>query len=80
MALDGRDGAVMVGDSLTLCDLADHSFAGLGERDNGRCGAVAFGVCDNDGLAAFHHGDAAVGCTKVNTNNLTHNVFLLYIQ
>ena len=32
-----------------------------------------FGVGDDDGLAAFHNGDAAVGSTKVDTNDLAHN-------
>ena len=77
-ALDGSNSTVVVGNGLTLCDLTDHSFTGLGKRDNRRGGAVAFGVCDHDGFAAFHNGDAAVGSTKVNANNLTHNNFLLY--
>ena len=78
MTLDGSDGAVVVGNGLTLCDLTDHSFAGLGERDDGRGGAVAFGVRDDDGLAAFHNCYTAVGSAKVNADNLTHNNFLLY--
>ena len=78
VTLDGSDGALVVGNGLTLCDLTDHSFTGLGERDDGRGGAVAFGVRDDDGFAAFHNGDAAVGSAKVNANNLTHNNFLLY--
>ena len=75
VTLDGRDGAVVVGNSLALCDLTDHTLAGLRECHDGRGGAVAFGVGDNDGLAAFHNCYAAVGSTKVNTNNLTHNKF-----
>ena len=69
-----RNGPVGVRDSLTLCDLAYHSLAGLGECDNGRSGASTLCVCDNDSLAAFHNGNAAVSCTEVNTYNLTHNV------
>ena len=75
VTLDGSNGAVMVRDSLTLCDLTDHTLAGLRECHNGRGGAVAFRVCDHDGLAAFHNSHAAVGRTKVNTNNLAHNKF-----
>ena len=78
MTLDGSDGALVVGNGLTLCDLTDHSFTGLGERDDGRGGAVAFGVRDDDGFAAFHNCYTAVGSTKVNADNLTHNNFLLY--
>ena len=70
----------MVRDRLTLCDLTDHTLAGLGERHNGRGGAIAFGIRNNNGLAALHNCYAAVGCTKVNTNNLAHNVFLLYLN
>ena len=73
VTLDGRDGALVVCDRLTLCDLTDHTLAGLRERHNGRGGAVAFRVCDNDGLAAFHNCYTAVGCTKINANNFTHN-------
>ena len=71
--LDGDHGAVGVGDGLTLCDLAHQTFAVLGESNHRRCGARAFGIRDNGRFAAFHHGDAAVGRTKVDTNNLRHN-------
>ena len=73
LALDGRDGVFRVGDGLALGHLADQTVAGLGEAHHGRGGACAFGVGDDDGLAAFHHGDAAVGSTKVDTNDLAHN-------
>ncbi len=77
-ALDGADGSVGVRDGLTLCDLADHTLAGLGERDDGRRGAMTFRVGDDDSLAAFHDGDAAVGGAKVDTDNFTHCNILLY--
>ena len=80
VALDGRDGAVGVRDGLTLCDLTDHTLTGLRERDDGRGGAVAFGIGDDDGFAAFHDCYTAVGCTKIDTNNLTHNQFLQFIS
>ena len=73
VTLDRSDGALMVRDRLTLCDLTDHTLTGLRERHNGRGGAVAFRVCDNDGLAAFHNCYTAVGCTKINANNFTHS-------
>ena len=76
LALDGGDGVLRVGDGLALGDLADQTLAGLGEADNGRRGARAFGVGDDDGLAAFHNGDAAVGGAKVDANDLTHSVKL----
>ena len=80
VALDGGDGAVGVGDRLTLCDLTDHTLAGLGERDHGRGRAVALRVGDDDRLAAFHHGHAGIGGAKVDTDNLTHFEFLLYMK
>ena len=33
LTLDRADGAVRVGNSLTFCNLADHSLTGLGERN-----------------------------------------------
>ncbi len=78
LTLDGGNGAVGVGDRLTLCDLTYHPFAGLCECYDGRGGACAFCVGDNNGFAAFHDGYAAIGCTEVDTYNLTHNNFLLF--
>ena len=49
--------------TLTLGYLTDHTLAGLGERDDGRRGAVALRIGDNDGFAAFHNGNAAIGST-----------------
>ena len=78
VTLDAHDGAVGVGDRLTLCHLTYHSFARLGEAHNGRGGSCAFGVGDNDGFAAFVNCHAGVGCTKVNTDNLSHNNIYLF--
>ena len=60
LPLDGRDGAVGVGDGLALCHLAHHPLAGLGERHHRRGGAVALRVGDDHGLAALHDGHAAI--------------------
>ena len=73
LTLDGRNGVVGVGDSLTLCNLTYQTVAGFGEADNGRGGAGTLRVGDDNGLAALHNSYAAVGSTKVDTNNLTHN-------
>ena len=78
LALDRADRAVRVRDGLTLCHLADHTLAGLGERDDGRGGAMTFRVGDDGRFAALHDGDAAVRGAKVDTDNFTHNDFLLY--
>ena len=72
-ALDGSDGVLGVGDGLTLCHLTHQTVAGLGEADHRRGGACTLRVCDNNGLAALHDSHAAVGSTKVDTNDLTHN-------
>ena len=60
--------------------LAHHTLTGLAERHHGRGGAVALRVGDNDCLAAFHHGYAGIGRTKVDTDNFRHNDCLLYID
>ena len=72
--LDGNHRALRVGNSLTLGDLTDETLAVLGKGHDGRRGAGAFRVCDNRGFAAFHNGDAGIGRTKVNTDNLRHNI------
>ena len=77
VALDGDDGAIRVGHRLTLGDLTDQTLAVLREGHDGRRGARAFGVRDDNRLAAFHHGDAAIRSTKVNTDNLAHICVLL---
>ena len=73
LALDGDDGAVGVDDGLALGDLADEALAVLCKGDDGRRGARALGVGDDNGLAALHDGDAGIGGTKVNTDDLAHN-------
>ena len=73
MALDGSDGTVGVGDGLALCHLAHQALACFGEAHDGRRGARALGVGDDDGLAALDDGNTAVCGAKVDTNNLAHN-------
>ena len=63
VAFNRRNGALGVGDGLAFCDLTDHTLAVFGKRDNGRGGSCAFGVRNNDGLAAFDNRDAGVCCT-----------------
>ena len=57
VALDRTEGAVGVGDGLTLRDFADEHFASLGERYNGRGGAATLGVGHDGGGATLHGGD-----------------------
>ena len=63
VALDGRNGAVGVGNGLTLCDLTDHTLAGLGESHHRGGRAGAFGVRDYNGLAAFQNGNTGIRST-----------------
>ena len=77
VTLDGRHGAVSVGHGLTLCHLTDHTLAGLGKCNNRGGSTVAFGVGDDNRLAAFQNSNTGIGSTKVDTDNLRHNVFLL---
>ena len=39
---------------------------------------MTFRIGDNGRFAALHDGDAAIGSAKVDTDNFTHNDFLLY--
>ena len=80
LTLDGRDGAVRVGDGLALCDLADHTLAVLGKRHDRRSGTGAFRIRDDDRFAALEHSHAAVGCSEIDTDNFTHCKFLLYVR
>ena len=80
LSLDGGNGALGVRDRLLLCNAADDAFAVLLECHNRRRGARAFGVGDDDSLAALNNGNAGIGCTKVNTDDLCHNNYLPYIS
>ncbi len=75
VALDGRDGAVDVGDVLALGGLADQHLAVLGERDDGRRGPRALGVGDDGGLSALQDRDHRVGGTQVDSYCTSHGVF-----
>ena len=60
LTLDGDDGAVGVGDGLTLGHLAHHTLAVLGKCHYRGGGAVALCVGDDDGFAALHDSHTAV--------------------
>ncbi len=64
-ALDGENGVGRVGDRLALGRLADETLAALGEGDDGRRRARAFGVFEDHRLAVFHDGHAGVGRAEV---------------
>ena len=75
--LDGNHRTVRIRHSLTLCHLADQTFAILRKSNNRRGCTAAFRICNHNRLSAFHDGYTAVCSTKVNTNNLCHKAFLL---
>ncbi len=50
----------------------------VGEGDDRRRGARAFGILDDLRRGAFHHGDAGVGRAEVDTDDLSHYVSLLF--
>jgi hypothetical protein len=59
--LDGENRVFGVGDRLALGRLADEALAGLGEGDDRRGRARAFGIFENHRLAILHDGHAGVG-------------------
>ena len=61
--LDGVNGVVRVGDSLTLCRVTNLTLTALDEADDGRCSALAFRVCDNCRFVALEYGNTTVSCT-----------------
>ena len=80
MTLDRRDGALGVGNCLTLCRLTNQTLAGLRECNNGRGSSGALAVRDHDGLSALHNRHAAVGCSQINADDLAHKFILLIIS
>ena len=74
LTLDGADRAVRVGDRLPLCDLTDHTLAGLGESHYGRSRPCAFGIGDHDRLGALVDRHTGIRSTQINTNDFSHNI------
>ena len=61
-----------IGHRLALGDLADEPLARLGEGHDRRRQPAAFGVGDDDGLAAFHDGHDGVGGAQVDADDFAH--------
>src|SRR2546425_3333198 len=73
-ALDREHRVLGVGDGLPLGDLTDEPLAILRERDHGRRDPAAFGIGDDDGIAALHHRDYRVGRPEVDPDDfLSHD-------
>ena len=71
-ALDREDGLFRIGDRLALGRLADETLAVVGEGDDRRRRAHAFGVLDDFRRFAFHDGDARIGGAEVDADDLAH--------
>ena len=71
-ALHRIEGVFRVHHRLALGDLTHQLVLVLGVGHHRRSGAEPFGVGDHGGLAALHHGHAAVRGAEVNPNNLAH--------
>jgi hypothetical protein len=74
---DGEHGVLRVGDRLTFGDLSDQTFAILGEGDDRRCGPSAFRIGNDRRLPAFHHGDAGVGRSQIDSYDFGHYDIIL---
>ena len=61
LSLDREEGALAVGDGLTLCGHTDQALAILGEGDHARRGSRALGICNHDGLTALDGRHTTVG-------------------
>ena len=70
--LDGEQGVLRIGHRLALGRLADQPLAGVGEGDDRRRRARAFGVLDDANVLAFHDGDAGVRRAEVDADYFAH--------
>ena len=77
-ALDGLNRAPGVGGGLPLGGFAHDALAGFGNRHDGRRGARAVGVGDDDGFAVFDVRHAGVCGSKVNADHISHREFLCF--
>ena len=71
-ALHRIKGVLRIHDRLALGDLSHQFVLVLGVGHHRRSRAEPFGIGNHRGLAALHHGDAAIRGAEVNTDNLTH--------
>src|ERR1019366_8149097 len=69
---DGENRVLGVGDRLAFRHLPDQPLPALGERHNGRSGALAFLIRNDRRLASFHYGNARVRGAQIDAYNLSH--------
>ena len=74
---NGNNAAIeTTGEKLFSGGTSDYTLVIL-KSNYGRSSTRAFGVGNNNGFAAFKNGYAGIGGTKVDADDLTHNLFLL---
>ena len=78
--LDGEDGVLGVCDSLTFCGVSDLTLSAVSESDDRRSCPLSFVVDDDCRLVTFHNCDAAVGGTKVYSDNFSHDYDFLFFS
>ena len=67
------DGTLTVHNSLTLRSITHKAFTVFCKSHDRRCCALAQFIRDDHRSAAFDHGNAAIGCTEVDTDCFSHN-------
>jgi len=70
--LDGEDRVPRIGHGLPLGHGPHQLLAVFLEADDGGGGPASLGVRDDDGLPAFHDGDAGVGRSQIDSYDLAH--------
>ena len=76
---DGEHCLVRVRDGLPFGRITDFPFAAVSESDYGRGSPLSLIVDDDGRLVAFHDCHARVRGSQVNTNDFSHNIYLLFI-
>src|ERR1019366_5198310 len=69
---DGENRVLGVGDRLPFGHLPHQALSTLGERHNGRSGALAFLIGDYRRLPSFHYGHTRVRGAQIDAYNLSH--------
>src|SRR5262249_532669 len=72
--LHRKNRAFRIGDGLPLRRLTDQTLALVRESDDRRRCAHAFSVLDDPRRLAFHHSDAGIGRSEIDTDDLGHGL------
>src|SRR6185312_12792831 len=76
-ALHCEERTLWIGHGLALGRLADEALTVVSYGDDRRRRAHAFGILDNFGVLAIHHGDARIRGAEVDPNDLSHGPDIL---